>query len=140
MLIDLNCHLVINYHLSMHFEQMLKKFGPVYGWWLFPYERFNGMLSRVKHNGQAGGRMELTLLRNWVQTQLLYEYVCFVLSSWHILLTHNSYKGGNTCRRRRLIWPDSIVWRYPSHRSSSLLCNFHGSDDSSAVCCKPRKR
>jgi len=63
----------INHHIAMHFSSMIKLLGPVYGWWLFAFERFNGMLKRVNHNGHDGGRMELTLLRNWVQTHLIYE-------------------------------------------------------------------
>lgn len=62
-----------NHHFAMHFEPMIKLFGPVYGWWLFAYERFNGMLEKVKLNGHDGGRMELTMLRNWVQTHLIYD-------------------------------------------------------------------
>lgn len=54
---------------------MIRKVGPVYAWWLFAFERFNGMLNRVHHNGHDGGRMELTLMRNWVQTHLIYEYI-----------------------------------------------------------------
>jgi len=58
----------------MHIADMIKMFGPVYSWWLFAFERFNGMLEHVNHNGHDGGRMELTLMRNWVQTHLIYEY------------------------------------------------------------------
>jgi hypothetical protein len=73
--LDLGIHLVINHHLGMHYETMIKRFGPIYGWWLFAFERFNGMLEKVNHNGHDGGRMEITLLRNWVQAQLIYEYL-----------------------------------------------------------------
>jgi hypothetical protein len=31
----------------MHFVDMLKHFGPVYGWWLFAFERFNGMMEKI---------------------------------------------------------------------------------------------
>jgi hypothetical protein len=72
-LILLGVPLTISHHLAMHFAKMIKVFGPVYGWWLFAFERFNGMMKKVNHNGHDGGRMELTLLRNWVQTQLIYE-------------------------------------------------------------------
>jgi len=54
---------------------MIKLYGPVYGWWLFAFERFNGMLEKVNHNGHDGGRMELTLMRNWVQTHLIYKFL-----------------------------------------------------------------
>jgi hypothetical protein len=72
-LIFLGCTLTINHHISMHFSAMIKLFGPVYSWWLFAFERFNGMLEKVKTNGRDGGKMELTMLRNWVQTHLIYE-------------------------------------------------------------------
>ena len=71
----LGIHTTINHHLSMHYLKFIKLFGPVYGWWLFAFERFNGMLEKVKHNGHDGGRMELTLMRHWVMTHLIYEYL-----------------------------------------------------------------
>ncbi|KAF6762530.1 hypothetical protein DFP72DRAFT_987053 [Ephemerocybe angulata] len=40
--------LSINHHLAMHFEPMIWLFGPVYAWWLFVYEHFNGMLEKVQ--------------------------------------------------------------------------------------------
>ncbi|KIK66837.1 hypothetical protein GYMLUDRAFT_157357, partial [Collybiopsis luxurians FD-317 M1] len=58
-----------------HFPAMIKVYGPVYDWWLFAFEQFNGMLKKVKSNGHNGGRVELTLLQNWVQTHLIYEYL-----------------------------------------------------------------
>lgn len=72
-LLALGVSLVINHHLSMHLYDMIYAFGPIYAWWLFAFERFNGMMEKVKHNGHDGGQMETTLLRNWVQTQLIYE-------------------------------------------------------------------
>lgn len=57
----------------MHFARMIKLFGPVYAWWLFAFERFNGMLEKVKLHGHDGGRVELTMMRYWVQAHQLYE-------------------------------------------------------------------
>ncbi|KAG1718620.1 hypothetical protein EDB19DRAFT_1899167 [Suillus lakei] len=64
--LQLRIPLTINHQASMHTADMIKKFGPVYAWWLFTFERFNGMLERVHHNGHDGGRIELTLLWNWI--------------------------------------------------------------------------
>ncbi|KAG1888658.1 hypothetical protein F4604DRAFT_1877216 [Suillus subluteus] len=61
--LQLRIPLTINHHASMHISKMIQKVGPVYAWWLFAFERFNGMLER------------LTLMRNWVQTHLIYEYL-----------------------------------------------------------------
>jgi hypothetical protein len=83
--IALGINLVINHHLAMHYYDMIKRFGPVYGWWLFAFERFNGMLEKVNLNGHDGGRMEVTLLRNWVQTHLLYELLLSLPDDAHEL-------------------------------------------------------
>lgn len=72
-LLRLHVHLVPNHHMSVHYAKMIKCFGPVYSWWLFAFERFNGMLKRVNTNGKDGGRAELTLMRSWVMTHLIYE-------------------------------------------------------------------
>ncbi|KAG2092682.1 hypothetical protein BD769DRAFT_1631822 [Suillus cothurnatus] len=64
--LQLHIPLTINHQASMHTADMIKKFGPVYAWWRFAFERFNGMLECVHHNGHDGGRIELTLLWNWI--------------------------------------------------------------------------
>jgi hypothetical protein len=62
LLLSLGVNLHINHHSSMHYFDQIKRFGPVYAWWLFTFERFNGILERIKHNCHDGGEMEVTLL------------------------------------------------------------------------------
>ncbi|KIJ07324.1 hypothetical protein PAXINDRAFT_182502 [Paxillus involutus ATCC 200175] len=81
MALTMRIHLVINHHLSMHYAPFFKNFGPVYAWWLFAFERFNGLLEQVNLNGHAGGIMELTLMRNWVLRHRLYELLLFLPNS-----------------------------------------------------------
>jgi hypothetical protein len=76
MMLQLGVHLYINHHLAMHYEMIFRRFGPVYAWWLFACERFNGIQEKVSLNGHAGGEMEMTLARDWVGKQRLYELVC----------------------------------------------------------------
>nr|VWO94125.1 Immunoglobulin G-binding protein A (IgG-binding protein A) (Staphylococcal protein A) (SpA) [Ganoderma boninense] len=45
-----NAQLVPNHHLSLHLKECLFLFGPTHGWWAFPFERYNGMLQRLKTN------------------------------------------------------------------------------------------
>ncbi|KAG2126265.1 uncharacterized protein EDB93DRAFT_1257640 [Suillus bovinus] len=59
--LNLKIHLMINHHASMHIADMIKLFGPVYSWWLFAFERFNGMLERVNHNGHDDYEYALSL-------------------------------------------------------------------------------
>ena len=37
---------VIVFHLLHHLPAYVKRFGPVYGFWMYPYERFNSWISR----------------------------------------------------------------------------------------------
>ena len=45
-----NHTLVPNHHLSLHLKQCLLLFGPVRGWWSYPFERYNGLLQRLNTN------------------------------------------------------------------------------------------
>ena len=42
--------LVPNHHMSLHLQECLRRFGPVRGWWAFPFERYNGLLQRLNTN------------------------------------------------------------------------------------------
>lgn len=46
----------------MHYSLFFCLFGPLYAWWIFEFEWFNGLLEKVKLNGHAYGVMELTLM------------------------------------------------------------------------------
>lgn len=37
---------VIVFHLLHHLPMFLRRFGPVYGFWMYPYERFNSWITR----------------------------------------------------------------------------------------------
>lgn len=45
-----DAQLVPNHHLSLHLMDCLLLFGPTHGWWSFPFERYNGMLQKLKTN------------------------------------------------------------------------------------------
>jgi hypothetical protein len=121
----LGIHLVINHHLAMHYEDMIKLFGPIYGWWLFAFERFNGLLEKVKHNGHDGGRMEITLMRNWVQTHLIYELLISLPADAHPLerkfLDQIIRDEG---RQRGSMMTQIALFRSQTSSSTSMIYNF----------------
>ena len=43
-----------NHHIALHLHQYLLRFGPVHGWWTFPFERMIGMLQCMPTNGKIG--------------------------------------------------------------------------------------
>ncbi|THH19759.1 hypothetical protein EUX98_g8711 [Antrodiella citrinella] len=54
--------LVPNHHLSLHLTGCLRLFGVVHSWWAFPFERYNGVIGRLKNNGRTD-EMPLTFMR-----------------------------------------------------------------------------
>lgn len=46
--------LVPNHHLSLHLVTCLLLFGPVHGWWAYPFERYNGLLQSLNTNNLPG--------------------------------------------------------------------------------------
>ncbi|KAG8724041.1 hypothetical protein FRC11_002216, partial [Ceratobasidium sp. 423] len=64
--------LLPNHHWAMHYEAAFKCFGPAYAWWVYAFERFNGLLQKVNLNYQEG-KMEFTLMQFWVRMHRLYE-------------------------------------------------------------------
>lgn len=42
-----------NMHLHGHMKEVLKDYGPVYAFWLFSYERYNGILGNQPNNNKA---------------------------------------------------------------------------------------
>ncbi|OAD74310.1 hypothetical protein PHYBLDRAFT_167725 [Phycomyces blakesleeanus NRRL 1555(-)] len=46
--------LTCNMHLHLHLQNTICDFGPVYGYWLFGFERFNELLKNLKTNRKIG--------------------------------------------------------------------------------------
>ncbi|KAF8480610.1 hypothetical protein JB92DRAFT_2766223, partial [Gautieria morchelliformis] len=67
----MNLHMTPYFHLVIQAIDPITRFGPVYGWHVYPYERHNGKLGRFNHNGHAGGELEATLMRSWWRGQLV---------------------------------------------------------------------
>ncbi|TFY53450.1 hypothetical protein EVJ58_g9445 [Rhodofomes roseus] len=53
---------VPNHHLSLHLSSCLLLFGPVHGWWAYPFERFNGIIQRLNTSNQID-KIPLTYMR-----------------------------------------------------------------------------
>ncbi len=49
-----------NQHMSCHLKECIEDFGPIYCFWLFAFERFNGFLGDYRTNNKG---LEVTLMR-----------------------------------------------------------------------------
>lgn len=55
-----------NMHLHMHILQCILDFGPVYSFWLFSFERFNGILGEYSTNQRS---VEIQIMRKFLSEQ-----------------------------------------------------------------------
>jgi hypothetical protein len=79
----MRCHLTPYFHIVMHLEDQFYWLGPCYAWWAFAYERNNGILGQINHNGHSGSELEATLMQGWWKSILMHDLVCyFVLISF----------------------------------------------------------
>ncbi|XP_077867666.1 uncharacterized protein LOC144356999 [Saccoglossus kowalevskii] len=59
-------HCTINMHMHMHLIDSILNFGPVYGFWCFSFERFNGILGSFPNNKHS---ITVQLMRRFLQDQ-----------------------------------------------------------------------
>ncbi len=85
------CHLTLYFHILMHLSLLICFFGPIYTWWVFAYERFNGFLSKIKHNGYVG-ELECTMMRSWMKLHLIHDLVRVPSGLCTICRAHHGYR------------------------------------------------
>ena len=49
---EYKCHSI--HHMALHLDEFLCMYGPVHGWWTYPFERVIGMLQRIPVNYKNG--------------------------------------------------------------------------------------
>ena len=54
----------INTHLHLHLEDIFRDYGPCYRYWLFSFERYNGILGKYHTNQQS---IEIQLMRRFIE-------------------------------------------------------------------------
>lgn len=63
-----------NMHMQCHLSSCIKDYGPLHGFWLFAFERYNGLLGNQPHNNRA---IEIQLMNRFVkdnsQLELLHQ-------------------------------------------------------------------
>jgi len=50
-----NTDLRTSHHTALFIGEMLLRFGPIHGWWMFPFERIIGLLQQFNTNCKMGG-------------------------------------------------------------------------------------
>ena len=60
-------HCTMNLHLHGHLKECIEDYGPVYSFWLFAFERLNGILGTYHTNNR---NISAQLMRNFLDSQL----------------------------------------------------------------------
>ncbi|KAH7904023.1 hypothetical protein BJ138DRAFT_1019721 [Hygrophoropsis aurantiaca] len=53
-----------NHHVALHIGEFFQRYGPMHGWWMFPFERVIGILQRTNTNYKIG-QLETTMLESF---------------------------------------------------------------------------
>jgi len=56
-----------NHHMALHLSEYLLLYGPVHGWWTFPFERLIGLLQGIQHNFK-NDQLEETIATSFVKS------------------------------------------------------------------------
>lgn len=62
-----------NMHMHTHLCECVLDFGPVYAFWLFSFERYNGIMGNFQTNNRS---IELQLMRKFLRDQAVQEIPC----------------------------------------------------------------
>ena len=98
-----------NFHFALHIPEFLMMYGPVHGWWTFPFERLWGTLQNVPTNYMPGQFCPLStsnsLRFNWqASTNVQWRKGSTVPPSCEVFsdhqLAHNQFKNASPCSRR----------------------------------------
>ena len=76
--------LSINTHLHLHLQDIFKDYGPCYGFWLFSFERYNGILGGY-HTNQLS--IELQLMRRFIENVRIRSLA--ILDPEHLVIFKN---------------------------------------------------
>ncbi|KAN0074682.1 hypothetical protein V8E55_011731 [Tylopilus felleus] len=117
--------LVVNNHASLHTPECLRAFGPVQGWWAFPFERFNGIIQRLNTNDKLG-QMEGTFMKTFckagnLRALMARDTLPDALESFRPLITKYFGSALNGAILSDIFSPDSVVVDIDEHIDAQPL-------------------
>ena len=79
----------INMHLHCHLKECVEDYGPVYSFWCFAFERFNGVLGSTVTNNRS---IEIQLMRKFLSEQFVSNVALPEDFSEHFSTFFNKYR------------------------------------------------
>lgn len=132
-----------NMHLHMHLLDCVLDYGPVYAFWLFSFERYNGILGDYGTNQRA---TELQLMRKFTTNQFMKDLPLPIVFQevFHPLIARLTSKQSGSLQEQTIVEHDNIFSRVirvsllpigPLQKGSHWACA-----DSLFTCCGPFSR
>lgn len=111
-----------NMHLHCHLEKCIQDYGSIYGFWLFSYERYNGILGSIHTNGRC---IEVQLMKKFLMIDTFLSTIDDMpdecVSVLEPLLLNKQKYSSVLCSWEIIAMPTSGVencvgyWKYLSH-------------------------
>ena len=76
-----------NMHLHMHIRECVQNYGSIYGFWLFSFERFNGIMGAFNTNGRG---IEVQIMRKFTTSGILSIFCSACQNSMRICSWNNA--------------------------------------------------
>lgn len=118
------------HHTALHMGDFLLMYGPVHGWWAFPYERVIGMLQRIQTNHKQGN-LDQKLISMIFLINYLGEYEETIGRSWHRSSNFRAFFSKASCPaiiRYCVEFFNTLV--QPSDRNALAVGSHYVQDDS----------
>jgi hypothetical protein len=65
-----------NHHWAVHIPEQVVQYGPLNGFWAFLTERLNKILKNLNSNNWTGGRLEVSMMREFHRSTQITSVVC----------------------------------------------------------------
>ncbi|OAD75965.1 hypothetical protein PHYBLDRAFT_142948 [Phycomyces blakesleeanus NRRL 1555(-)] len=82
--------LLPNMHLYLHLKESIQDFGPIYSFWLFSFECFNGVLKGFQTNQKSG--FEKTYMKKFIKNSSKAQFHLAIIKTCHnSFIFHHSW-------------------------------------------------
>ena len=111
-----------NMHLHGHLREVLKEYGPVQEFWLFSYERYNGILGHQPSNNKL---IEPQLMKRFLQDNLAYSFSFpseFEQDFTSVCHFHDQRICGSTLSTISPAPDEPYTYHVPTRSTRGILC------------------
>ncbi|PKY56565.1 hypothetical protein RhiirA4_476956 [Rhizophagus irregularis] len=124
-----------NIHLALHIADCCRDYGPVYSFWLFPFERLNGFIGSYPNSNRQiePELMKIVLKNTLIDYYLTCKWLSGLLDESLCLLTPKKYVGSLALTAEREELQHFLSMRY----NTSTLSKIYGTEEIPGQFLKP---